>query len=116
MFTLFSNLINLTHLFCDNNKLTLLPSSLGNLINLKELNCSHNQIKELPNKVNRLSGCKLWRPETIINLKNIDKICKDTIILTPQQERYFNWINSKKSYNFDEHVDIVLVKCAYFGV
>ena len=79
-----------------------MPESIGDLINLKKLYCHYNQIKELP--------------ESIINLKNINDFRKDTLTLTSQQERYFEWIKSKKSYPFDEHVDTTLVKCAYFGV
>ena len=37
-------------------------------------------------------------------------------ILTLQQQRYFDWIRSEKSYPFDEYVDMTLVKCAHFGV
>ncbi len=77
----------------------------SNLINLNELYCHDNQIKELP--------------ETIINLKNIEYFGKDELSLTltsSQQERYFKWIKSKKSYLFEEHDDTMLVKCANFGV
>ena len=96
------NLINLKYLDCSNNKLTLLPESIGNLINLKIAYLSYNKIIKLP--------------ETIINLRNIENFGKNELTLTPQQERYFKWIESDKSYPFDEHVDMTLVKCAYFGV
>ena len=96
------NLFNLKHLICFDNKLTLLPESIGDLINLKVVCCYNNQIENLP--------------KTIINLRNIVNFNKDELTLTPQQERYFNWIKSKKKYEFDEHVNVVMVKCAYFGV
>ena len=122
---LIGNLINLQKLDCSNNQLIKLPESIGNLVNLVYLNCSHNQIKELPESIGNLINLKKLYchrnqikelPETIINLKNIQYFGKDKLTLTPQQKRYFKWIKSKKSYEFDEHVDMMLVKCAYFGV
>ena len=102
MFTLFSNLFNLKRLICNDNYLILLPDSIDNLINLKKIYCFSNQIKELP--------------ETINNLRNIDIFDKDKLTLSPQQEKYFNWIKSDKSYEFNDNDDMMLVKCAYFGV
>ena len=119
------NLINLKELYCTHNQLTLIPNSIGNLINLKVLFCSNNQIKELPESIGNLINLKTLYchnnqikelPETIINLKKFGIFKKDELTLTPQQKRYFKWIESNKSYPFDEHVDMVLVKCAYFGV
>ncbi len=63
------------------------------------------------------NNCVIKLPKTIINLKNIKYFNKDfTLQLTPLQKKYFNWIKSNKSYPFDDNVDMVMVKCAYFGV
>ena len=110
---------------CNYNQLTLLPDSIGNLTNLKELNCSENELTLLPESIGDLINLKVLYcndnqltklPDTIINLKNINFFRRDEFILTPQQEKYFNWIKSNKSYPFDDNVDTMLVKCAYFGV
>jgi internalin A len=121
------NLINLKELDCCNNQLRSLPESIGELINLKELHFTNNELTFLPESIGNLSNLNNLfclnnqikeLPESIINLKNIDYIskCVLTLTLTPQQERYFKWIKSRKSYPFNEYIDMVMVKCAYFGV
>ena len=119
------DLINLKVLYCYYNYLRFLPNSIGNLINLEKLNCVDNRIKELPESIGNLINLKELfcsdnqikeLPETIINLKNIDIFDTNKLTLTPPQDRYFKWVKSKKSYEFDEHVDMTLVKCAHFGV
>jgi hypothetical protein len=51
-------------------------------------------------------------PNSIINLRNITSITEFTN-LTPQQQRYYDWIKSKKTTIFDEYYDDTLIKCAY---
>ena len=81
---------------CGHNFLARLPPLIGNLINLEELICSKNRLIELPNKVNRLSGCKLWRPESIGNLINLKVLCCYSNQLTSLPDSICNLINLKE--------------------
>ena len=96
---LINKLVNLTEFDCYSNKITVIPESIGYLNNLHSINICNNLITSLP--------------PTIINLRNINIFDKDRDIpLTPEQERYFRWINSNKKDAFDEYCDVTLVKCA----
>ena len=96
------NLTELVELYCHCNQLTELPDSIGQLINLEELTCFGNKLSCLPS--------------IIINLRNITfdqyPMINNSVVLTPQQQRYFDWINSGKVTNFDEYYDDNLVKFA----
>jgi internalin A len=116
------NLTNLINLYCFNNNLLSLPDSIGNLINLQYLDCSNNNLTSLPPSIGNLSLLKVLHfdisitelPHSIINLRNIIMISSySRMNLTPEQERYFNWIKSNKLTVFDEYCDMTLVKCAY---
>ncbi len=69
------------------------------LIKLQKLELHNNQLTELP--------------PTIINLRKIYNISKDdSIKLSDQQKRYFEWIKSYKKTIFDEHCNTTLIKYA----
>jgi hypothetical protein len=54
-------------------------------------------------------------PPSIINLRNLNNIHKDdSVKLSDQQKRYFEWIESNKKTIFDEYCDTTLIKYAGF--
>jgi Leucine-rich repeat (LRR) protein len=114
-------LTNLTHLYCYGNNLTSLPDSICDLTNLEELNLSSNNLVSLPDLIGNLINLKVLRffrtnitsvPESIINLRNIWHI-SEIGNKTPQQQRYYDWIESDKKTTFDEYYEKILTKCAH---
>ncbi len=111
-------LTNLTHLSCSYNELTFLPRSIGNLNNLECLSCFNNNLIKLPDSICNLTNLKELvffntnintLPDSIINLRNII-IIDDIEYKTPQQQRYYNWIESGKADEFNEYYDEFLIK------
>ena len=82
----------------------------------QDLFAYNSQQKAFIAKQNSVLADEIMKIEMTDRKGNITIFDKDELSLTLQQQRYFNWIKSNKSYPFDEHVDMVLVKCAYFGV
>jgi len=73
------NLINLQHLYLDNNQLTSLPAEIGNLINLQHLYLDNNELLSLPVEIGNLINLQtLWLnnnqltslPVELLNIKN----------------------------------------------
>ena len=58
MFTLFSNLSNLTNIECSYNLFKSLPSSIGYLNKLISLDCSNNLLTSLPDSIGYLTNLK----------------------------------------------------------
>jgi Leucine-rich repeat (LRR) protein len=115
-----SLMTNLKSLNCFNNKLISLPPSIGNLINLNFLFLDNTNITSLPDSISNLSNLKVLYfshtnittlPKSIINLRNI-KIISDVKNKTPQQQRYYDWIDSEKISDFDEYHEEILIKSA----
>ena len=80
--------------------ITELPEPFDNLVNLEQFYFRPKDTIEF-----RLL------PSSIINLRNMIHIT-GSINMTPQQKRYYDWIQSNKEYEFNEYHEDILIKSA----
>ena len=98
-------LVNLTHLYLNNNQLTAIPESFGNLVNLTKLSLGSNQLTSLPESFGNLVNLTtLWLgtnqltslPESFGNLVNLKILWLDLNRLTAIPESFGNFVNLTK--------------------